>query len=84
MKFLLIFISLTAMAEFKPELNQIIEYEISQMEENLVESKILDEERNILTSFSIMSDLSVGVAFPFVVSLQVRPILYMKWVRRPN
>lgn len=76
--------SFSTMADFKPELSQMIEYEINQMQDNLVETKILDEDRNILTSFSIMSNLSIGVAFPFVVSLQVQPILYMKWTRPSN
>ena len=86
MKYILIFmfISLPVMADFRPELSQLIESEINNIGDNLVESKILDEDKNILTSFSILSDLSVGVGLPYTVSLVVTPILYLKWTRPTN
>jgi hypothetical protein len=86
MKYLILFllISHNVMAEFNSELSQIIDYEINQIGENLVESRILDPDETTLTSFSILSDLSVGVALPFVVNLNVMPVLFLRWTRPTN
>jgi len=86
MKYLILFllISHNVMAEFNSDLSQVIDYEINHIGENLVESRILDPDETTLTSFSILSDLSVGVSLPFLVNLNVLPILYMKWTRPTN